>query len=284
MGMMPGEIELVDAEERLACELRRYNSLAVAVSGGTDSLFLATFAIEILGRENVLPIHAVLPFSPKRETRLVREWAKERNIDVKILELDLLKEESVTRNDSQRCYYCKRIIMQNFIAEVRKINDASEIVFAEIADGTVLDDFGDYRPGLKATEELGIIHPLADAGFSKRILRNIARKNGLKNWNMPASACLASRIPCGIPLNAEILQMVGDAEEFLTDYGFPGCRVRVPFDREAKIEVRPIYFRKLMKIREFIIKKFKRIGFNSVSMDPAGYRRGAMNSAGRNCD
>lgn len=264
-------VKLKDAEQRLKEVLSRYDSLAIAVSGGADSTFLATFAAKIFPKDKLLPVHAVLPFSPKRETRLVKQWARDHNIDLKVMELDVLKENDVRKNDRRRCYYCKHAIMGNLIREVRKLG------IETIADGTVLDDFGDYRPGLEATGELGINHPLADAGFNKKVTRILARRYGLPNWRMPASACLASRIPYDTPLDAKTLAAVGNAEEYITELGFPGCRVRVMDNMCGCLEVNPIYLRLVMKKRKDIVAQLKKLGFKRITLDIEGYRRGSLN-------
>jgi uncharacterized protein len=150
--------------------------------------------------------------------------------------------------------------------------------FANLADGTVTDDFGDYRPGLEATAELGVLHPLADAGFDKRLTRLLARRYSIPNWNMPASACLASRIPCGTPITAEALGKISKAEEFLTDLGFPGCRVRCFPDDSASVEVPRPRLGRLFRLGKRVERELKSIGFLKVRLDPDGYRRGAMNA------
>jgi pyridinium-3,5-biscarboxylic acid mononucleotide sulfurtransferase len=268
---MKNPVKIENAEQALKEVLTQYDSLAIAVSGGADSTFLATFATKIFPKDKLLPVHAVLPFSPKQETKLIKQWAKDNNIDLKVMELDILEEEDVRKNDRRRCYYCKHAIMSNLICEVRKLG------IANIADGTVLDDFGDYRPGLKATGELGIIHPLADAGFNKKVTRALARRYGLPNWRMPASACLASRIPYDTPLDKKTLEAVGEAEEYITKLGFPGCRVRVMDKMCGCIEVNPIYLQLILKKRKDIAEKLKKLGFNRVTLDLDGYRRGSLN-------
>ena len=264
-------VKLENAERALKTVLSQYDSLAIAVSGGADSTFLATFAAKIFQKDKLLPVHAVLPFSPRRETKLVKQWAKENNINLKVMELDILEEENVRKNNRRRCYHCKHAIMSKLICEVRKLR------IANIADGTVLDDFGDYRPGLEATGELGIIHPLADAGFNKKITRILARRYGLPNWRMPASACLASRIPYDTPLDKKTLEAVGEAEDYITELGFPGCRVRVMDKMCGCIEVNPFYLRLILKKRDDIVKHLKDLGFNRVTLDMEGYRRGSLN-------
>jgi uncharacterized protein len=146
-----------------------------------------------------------------------------------------------------------------------------------VADGTVTDDYGDYRPGLDAAAELGIRHPLADAGFDKRLTRLLARKLSVSNWNMPASACLASRIPCGTPITLETLNRVGAAENYLSDSGFTGNRVRAVGRDIASIEVKTIHLNRLLRMQKEIAVKLGEIGFKTVSVNMNGYTRGSMN-------
>ncbi|MCK5844712.1 MAG: ATP-dependent sacrificial sulfur transferase LarE [Victivallales bacterium] len=263
--------ELSRAERRLFDALSASAPLAIAVSGGADSTLLAKAASIALPKSELHLLHVLLPFSPPRETRGISEWAEKESIPLEILELNLLDLEEVTANDSERCYHCKRHIVSTVLREIRSRG------FANIADGTVTDDFGDYRPGLRATAELGVLHPLADSGFDKRLTRLLARRYGLPNWNLPASACLASRIPCGTPITRDALERISSAEDFLTDLGFSGCRVRHMPNLAASVEVPRPRLGRLFKLREKIEEKLKSMGFKTVELNPTGYRRGSMN-------
>ncbi|MCK5844069.1 MAG: hypothetical protein KAG97_05130, partial [Victivallales bacterium] len=200
------------------------------------------------------------------------EWAESESIPLEILDLNLLENDDLRANDSRRCYYCKKNILQAVFREIRGRG------FANIADGTVTDDFGDYRPGLEATAEYGVLHPLADAGFDKRLTRLLARHYHLPNWNMPASACLASRIPCGTPITLDALKRISEAEDFLTDLGFAGCRVRHLSDKTASVEVLKPHLRRLIRFGDKVENALKAYGFNKVILNSEGYKRGAMNS------
>ena len=263
--------DLESAEKHLRTILKGYPSLAVAVSGGADSTLLAKVASEVIPKNRLVLAHAKLPFSPKSESELIKQWCLDNNLDLQVLELDLLADEQVRRNDSRRCYYCKTRIMTTLLAEVKK--QGVEVV----ADGTLTDDYGDYRTGLEATAELGIQHPLAEAGVDKRLTRLLARKLNLTSWNMPASACLASRIPCGTPIEQETLKLIDAAEEFLCRAGFAGNRVRVIAPYCACIEVKRIHLNRLFRVRDSIVSEFNKIGFKKVTIDLNGYTRGAMN-------
>jgi len=248
----------------------RLDEKGVAV-GGTDSTLLAKIASEVIDRDKLVLAHAILPFSPKRETAFIKEWTKKEGIPLQTMQLDLLKYEDVKRNDSRRCYYCKHKIMGSLI---EKMNEQG---IQTIADGTLTDDYGDYRPGLEATAELGIQHPLADAGFDKRMTRLLARKMEISNWNTPASACLASRIPCDTPMEMKTLRLVGEAEDFMYDAGFAGSRVRALTNNTACVEVNPIHLSRLFRNRQKVSDNLKKIGFKKVTMDMNGYKQGAMN-------
>lgn len=261
------------AEKKLRKILKRYDSLAIACSGGTDSTLLAKFASEVL-EGSILLIHVRSYMSPERESSFIEKWAMENNLNLKILKLKPLSVPNIKRNSRRRCYYCKLLIMKAVIHE------ACQNGIDKVADGTNLDDFGDYRPGLKATEKLGILHPLAEAGFDKKRVRLFARRYNLPNWKTPSSACLASRIPYGTALSPEIMKRVEKAEEYLCDkYKFYGCRVRV-FDKVdcCSIELNPLYLHRFIKNRGCIINEFKDIGFSRVLIDAQGYRRGSLNS------
>ncbi len=263
--------KLKEAEKNLKKSLGKYSSLAIAVSGGADSTLLAKIASDIIPEDKFVLVHAILPFSPKRETAFIKEWTRKNNLPLRAIELDLLQYDDIKRNDTRRCYYCKYEIMGHVISEMRKLG------IETVADGTLTDDYGDYRPGLEATAELGIQHPLADAGFDKRMTRLLARKLGLPNWNTPASACLASRIPCDTPIEMETLQKIGEAEDYLYDTGFAGCRVRAVTNHTACIEVNPLHLSKLFRDRKQISAEMKKTGFKKVTIDINGYTRGAMN-------
>jgi len=265
------KIRFSDAEIRLKDILLSYPSLAVAVSGGGDSTLLAKVASEIIPDNKLILVHAVLPFFFICESEFIKKWASENGLNLHILELDLLQDDNVIRNDSRRCYYCKYQIMAALLTEVKKYD------ISVIADGTVTDDFCDYRPGLDATAELKIQHPLADAGFDKRLTRLLARKLSLPNWNMPASACLASRIPCGTPITLETLNKIGEAEDYLSDLGFLGNRVRAIESDIARVEVNPIHLKRLLRMHKDILSELKKIGFKKVIIDSNGYSRGSMN-------
>ena len=169
-------------EVRLAEILRGYAPLGIAFSGGADSTALAVFASRVLNTGAVILIHAETPLAPGRESQLVRETAKRYSIPLKTVFIDVLSDPAIRANDSMRCYHCKKRIMGSALDELRSAG------FRYLCDGANTDDFSDWRPGMKASAELGVRHPFIEAGLGKRRIRLIARRLGIGNWMMPASA------------------------------------------------------------------------------------------------
>lgn len=257
-------------EKKLNSILSSYDSLAVAFSGGSDSVLLAK-AASCAVKGKLLLVHVISEFSPELESNFAKEWADKNNLSIKIINAKPLSNPDIKKNCPRRCYHCKRMIMGEVIKEAKK--NGIKIV----ADGTNLDDFNDYRPGLKAAEELGIKHPLSDAGFNKNMIRRLARKYRLPNWRSPASACLASRIPYNTPLNPETLARIDEAENFLKQFGVGKCRVRLSSEGGARIETSPFYFKRIIENRKAINNCFSKLGFSGATLDLRGYRTGSLN-------
>jgi len=261
-------IQISEAEYRLGKILSTYNSLAIAFSGGTDSSLLAFMANKYI-KGKVLLINVFSPFSTEKEAVFVEKWAKEQNYLLEVIKLNPLDSEQIKSNSRERCYYCKKLIMSELI----KI--AAEHSIKDVADGTNQDDLSDYRPGNKASDELGIKHPFLEAGISKREIREMARENNLENWDKPSSACLASRIPFGKVIEESDLRRIESAEEYLHQFGFMHCRVRL-IGESAKIELPAAILDEIMPLREEVVERFKNLGFKGIFLDLEGYRQGAL--------
>ncbi len=258
-------------EVRLTEFLRNAGKLAVAFSGGCDSTLLAAFAARVLGPENVLSVHVNTPLTFRREDDSARAFARQWNLPFLELEIDALADPEIVRNDKWRCYHCKKRIFSSILAAT------AERGFHQLADGANTDDKNDWRPGAKAADELGVLHPFTACGIGKRRIRLLSRRMGLATWNMPAAACLASRIPTGVALTAETLRRCGEAEETLSELGFPGSRVRALADGSASLEFRGVYLPRALRLEPRIQEALKPFGFFPVTVCRSGYRQGSMN-------
>lgn len=247
-------------------------SLAVGFSGGADSALLLAVAHEVLG-ERSLAVTAADASVPKREISEAKKFCEDRGIRHIIINTDPLSEESYRNNSSDRCYFCKRGIFSEII------KTAKENGIEYVAEGSNMDDLGDYRPGLKAIAELNVKSPLRDAGLNKSDIRMISKAMGLPTWNKPAYACLASRFVYGEQITEEKLYMIDRAEQFLIGLGFYEERVRMHGDL-ARIEVAADDIPRLAseEVRNKIYEEFRNIGFLFVTLDMKGYRTGSMNA------
>ena len=252
--------------------LKSLGSLAVGFSGGVDSSFLLAVAKEVLG-DKVIAVTAVDEFVPEREEKEAIELCKELRIKQIICKMNPLQDENVRHNGPDRCYYCKRSIF----AEIMKIADENGIEYT--AEGSNMDDLGDYRPGLRAVEELSVKSPLREAGLYKSDIRALSKAMGLPTWSKPSYACLASRFVYGEEITEEKLHMIDKAEQFLIEHGFLEERVRI-HGNIARIEVPPKDIPRLIEegIREEIYTYFKELGFMFVTLDMKGYTMGSMNA------
>ncbi|MPM85799.1 Pyridinium-3,5-biscarboxylic acid mononucleotide sulfurtransferase [bioreactor metagenome] len=246
--------------------------LAIALSGGVDSTLLAAVARRCLGRDHVLALHVQGPFIAGDESTRAAAWAAAADITLVTVTVDMLANESIRCNDPERCYHCKKRLMTTLLAIARNAG------FPLLADGMNLDDPGDYRPGIRAADELGVRHPLFDTGWAKADIRRGALALNLPNHDAPAAACLASRIPAGMAVDADKLRAVDAGEEALLALGFRGARLRHYGDL-AKIEVDPGDLETAFARREALLRAMRELGFRSVALDLAGYRRGAVNGA-----
>ena len=244
-------------------------SVAIAFSGGVDSTFLLKAAYEVLG-DKVLAVTASSCSFPERELREARAFCQQNGIAHMICKSEELDIEGFRQNPKNRCYLCKHELFEKIWAI------AEERGFAAVAEGSNIDDNGDYRPGLLAVEELGVKSPLREAGLCKEEIRELSKRLGLPTWNKQSFACLSSRFVYGETINEEKLRMVDQAEQLLLDLGFHQVRVRI-HGKIARIEVMPDEFEKLLSVRQQISDVFQNLGFNYVTMDLTGYRTGSMN-------
>jgi uncharacterized protein len=257
--------------EKLKAELKSYGSVAVAFSSGVDSTFLLKTAHDVLG-DSVIAVTASSCSFPQRELKEAEQFCKENGIKHVIVESEELDIEGFRNNPKNRCYLCKHELFE----KITKIAEKNNI--EAVAEGSNMDDNGDYRPGLVAVKELGIKSPLREAGLYKEEIRKLSKELGLNTWNKQSFACLSSRFVYGEVISEEKLRMVDRAEQLLLDMGFHQVRVRI-HDHMARIELMPVEFPKIMETetREKIYKEFKGYGFTYVTLDLQGYRMGSMN-------
>ena len=251
--------------------LRSQGSLAVAFSGGVDSTFLLKAAHDTLGKR-CLAVTASSCSFPERELNEARAFCAENGIRHIVVRSEELEIEGFRHNPKNRCYLCKRELFEKIgdIARAEGLN--------AVAEGSNLDDNGDYRPGLIAVKELGVLSPLRHVGLNKAEIRELSRELGLPTWDKQSFACLSSRFVYGETISEERLSMVDRAEQLLLDKGFHQVRVRI-HGQLARIEIEPREFEKLLSMREEIARAFKDYGFTYVTMDLSGYRTGSMNEA-----
>lgn len=251
--------------------LRSLGSVAVAFSSGVDSTFLLKTAKDTLG-DNVIAVTARSCSFPGRELNEALEFCKKEGIRHFVCESEELSIDGFAQNPKNRCYLCKKELFQ----KIQKIADENGI--AAIAEGSNMDDMGDYRPGLTAVAELGIKSPLRHCNLTKADIRALSRYLNLPTWKKQSFACLSSRFVYGETITEEKLGMVDKAEQQLLDMGFHQVRVRI-HGMMARIEIDPSEFAMLMEEnnRMRITGEFKKYGFTYVSLDLMGYRTGSMN-------
>ena len=265
---MSGLDEKITRLRELLGELRE---VVVCFSGGVDSSYLLAEAVGVLG-DGAVALTAVSPSLAQEEGAQARALAQDLGARHVLAETTEVDDPRYAANPVNRCYFCKTEVYGRAVTEARQLG------IANVLDGFNVDDRGDYRPGRQAARELGVRSPFDELGFSKTDIREGARRLSLPVWDKPALACLSSRFPYGTAITPERLTQVATCERTLHDLGFRVCRVRY-YDATARIEVEPDEIERLLQpeIRAQVVSRFRAAGFNAVTIDPVGYRRGALN-------
>lgn len=249
--------------------LSTFSGAVIAYSGGVDSTFLAMVAHEVLG-ERVLAVTAVSPTYPEQQLTEAEELAKRLDLPHMVIHSNEFSEPKYIANPPERCYYCKMALFR----ELKQL--AADRGLGVVLDGANLDDLGDFRPGHRAAEELGVRSPLQEVGFTKQEIRECSKALALPTWNKPAYACLASRIPYGREITPEALARIDRGELFLAGLGFTQLRLRDHYP-VARIEVAPEELERAWENRKEITAHLHQIGFPYVTLDLDGFRSGSMN-------
>ena len=268
-------METLDVKEKMLRDLLKgYGRVAVGFSGGVDSTLLLKVALDALGAEQVLAVIADTPSLPRKEFAAALKLADDMGAACVVIDPDELSDPNYAANPADRCYYCKK----HLFALVSKVAEAKG--FSAVLDGNNADDAGDYRPGRRAALELGVRSPLMEAGLTKAEIRALSARLGLPTAEKPAMACLASRIPYGTPVSADVLAQVERAEDALRVEGFVQCRVR-HHGEVARIEVAAEALARLLDaaVRERVVREVKAAGYRYVTLDLQGYRTGSLNEA-----
>ena len=278
IGRLKGVLSLkimVEILEKKLIKLKRLleemESVLISFSGGCDSSFLAKIAYDVLG-DRAIAVTANSELYADSQTKDSKKIATEIGVNHEIISSKELSIPEFSSNPPDRCYFCKKELFSRLLEIAKKRH------FKYVLDGSNFDDIDDYRPGMKASKELDIRSPLKETKLTKDEIRQLSRKFGLFTADKPAMACLASRFPYGTKIREEDLKRIEKSEQFLRDLGFTQLRVRHHGDI-VRIEILPGDITSMLRddLREIIVKEFKRLGYEYVTIDLEGYRTGSMN-------
>lgn len=262
--------DLEAKENNLIKDLASKQRVVIAYSGGIDSTYLLKVAVDELGKDNVLAMVVNSELFLDDEYNKALELAKDLGANAMGVSMSELADERIAANTPESWYYSKQLLYRT----IKKA--AAEKGFDIVLDGMIMDDNADFRPGMKARTEEGIVSSLQDADLYKSEIRELAKDRGISNWNKVASCSVASRFPYGTKLTAEAVNNVFAGEKWLRNAGFPVVRVRVHSDL-VRVEVPEVEFAKLLAKKAEMSEFMKGLGFNYVTLDVDGFKSGRMN-------
>jgi uncharacterized protein len=268
---MPALPELRAKAAALEARLRESGRVLVAFSGGVDSSYLALAAHRALGA-GALAVTAVSPSYPESHRRVAEDVVQRFGLAHRFVDTHEMERAGYRANGPDRCYHCKTELFE-VLGQLRE-----QLGFAAVAYGVNTDDTGDFRPGHRAADEHGVLSPFLDVALSKAEIRALSREAGLPTADLPASACLASRLPYGMEVTPERLAQVEEAEERLRALGYRQLRVR-HHGAVARVEIAPDELARALdpEAARAIVAALKPLGFRYVALDLEGYRTGALN-------
>ncbi|MBN1118260.1 MAG: ATP-dependent sacrificial sulfur transferase LarE [Bacteroidales bacterium] len=260
-----------EKENRIRDWFEKNPKVLVALSGGVDSCLVAFLGRKYLGKENAVSVVGVSPSLKTKDYELTLDFCTTHDIQLVEVNPDEINDPNYASNPINRCYFCKTNLY-DVMHQLRKDKYPEYI----LVNGNNQTDWGDYRPGLKAAEENKAYSPLADCGFEKEDIRELAKEYNLSVWDKPASPCLSSRFPYGESITADKLKMVEKAEDLLNNYGFTDVRVRY-YNTKARIEVPEQEVEKLDSLFTEIAPKIVKFGFTDCEIDAEGLVSGKLN-------
>lgn len=253
--------------EQLVSILKELHTAAIAFSGGKDSFFLLQTAVNTLGKEKVVALFVRTLFTSKNDLRRVRYFQQRLDFTLKEIHIDLDDRSSILTNPKDRCYHCKREIFSTLYRQ------ANQLGIPHLLDGTTFTDLDEYRPGLKALEELQVHSPLLDVQITSMEISQYLRDAGIDPYYVTSSTCLATRFPYGLPLNSDRLSTFDELEYYLVDLGIYPIKVRY-IPEGVRLETSAYNFGRILEIRETLVEFCQTLGLKFITLDLEGIKTG----------